>query len=205
MAPPWVFSSPVSPLFLRDQLHRHHPQDACAGHDLVSPSAVHLGPLCDVHHLRSGYAGDRHLHGAYCSERIFGIGVFDPTKGGDPLLFQHLFWFYSHPAVYVMILPGMGVISEVDLHLQPQARLRLYGGRLFLGGHRGLRLFRLGPSHVHHGHFELFRAGVFPDDHAGRGAVRHQDVQLVSHHVQGLDHLRHTDDLYTSASLGCLP
>jgi cytochrome c oxidase subunit I len=46
-------------------------------------------------------------------ERFTGIGVFDPTKGGDPLLFQHLFWFYSHPAVYVMILPGMGVISEV--------------------------------------------------------------------------------------------
>ncbi len=46
-------------------------------------------------------------------ERVTGIGFFDPTKGGDPLLFQHLFWFYSHPAVYVMILPGMGIISEV--------------------------------------------------------------------------------------------
>jgi cytochrome c oxidase subunit 1 len=46
-------------------------------------------------------------------ERIFGIGIFDPALGGDPLLFQHLFWFYSHPAVYIMILPGMGVISEL--------------------------------------------------------------------------------------------
>src|SRR5262249_32975675 len=46
-------------------------------------------------------------------ERIFQIGIFDPALGGDPLLFQHLFWFYSHPAVYIMILPGMGVVSEV--------------------------------------------------------------------------------------------
>jgi len=46
-------------------------------------------------------------------DRAFGLGIFDPTRGGDPLLFQHLFWFYSHPAVYIMILPSMGVISEV--------------------------------------------------------------------------------------------
>jgi len=46
-------------------------------------------------------------------ERAFGLGFFDPRLGGDPVLFQHLFWFYSHPAVYIMILPPMGVISEV--------------------------------------------------------------------------------------------
>ncbi len=46
-------------------------------------------------------------------ERIFKIGFFDPALGGDPVLFQHFFWFYSHPAVYIMIVPGMGVISEV--------------------------------------------------------------------------------------------
>src|SRR5215813_12497577 len=48
-----------------------------------------------------------------CLERGFHIGIFDPKLGGDPVLFQHMFWFYSHPAVYIMILPGMGVISEV--------------------------------------------------------------------------------------------
>jgi len=46
-------------------------------------------------------------------ERTFGVGVFDPKLGGDPVLFQHFFWFYSHPAVYIMILPGMAIISEV--------------------------------------------------------------------------------------------
>src|SRR5437588_498235 len=46
-------------------------------------------------------------------ERVWGVGIFNPKLGGDPVLFQHLFWFYSHPAVYIMILPGMGVVSEV--------------------------------------------------------------------------------------------
>jgi cytochrome c oxidase subunit I len=46
-------------------------------------------------------------------ERVFSIGIFDPKIGGDPVLFQHFFWFYSHPAVYIMILPGMAIISEL--------------------------------------------------------------------------------------------
>jgi cytochrome c oxidase subunit 1 len=46
-------------------------------------------------------------------ERFCGIGIFDPAIGGDPVLFQHLFWFYSHPAVYIMVLPAMGVVSEL--------------------------------------------------------------------------------------------
>jgi len=46
-------------------------------------------------------------------ERGLGIGIFDPKLGGDPILFQHMFWFYSHPAVYIMVLPSMGVVSEI--------------------------------------------------------------------------------------------
>jgi cytochrome c oxidase subunit 1 len=57
-------------------------------------------------------------------ERVFRIGIFNPQLGGDPLLFQHLFWFYSHPAVYIMILPSMGVISEV---IPCFARKRVFG------------------------------------------------------------------------------
>jgi cytochrome c oxidase subunit 1 len=57
-------------------------------------------------------------------ERIWGVGIFNPQIGGDPVLFQHMFWFYSHPAVYVMILPGMGVVSEV---IPCFARKRMYG------------------------------------------------------------------------------
>jgi cytochrome c oxidase subunit 1 len=57
-------------------------------------------------------------------ERIFQVGIFDPALGGDPLLFQHFFWFYSHPAVYIMILPGMGVISEL---ITAFSRKRVFG------------------------------------------------------------------------------
>lgn len=46
-------------------------------------------------------------------ERLFGMGFFDATRGGNPILFQHLFWFYSHPAVYIFVLPGLGIISEL--------------------------------------------------------------------------------------------
>lgn len=57
-------------------------------------------------------------------ERLLGIGIFDPAYGGDPVLFQHFFWFYSHPAVYIMILPGFGIISEI---IAVHSRKRIFG------------------------------------------------------------------------------
>src|SRR5690606_29047547 len=57
-------------------------------------------------------------------ERFFNLGIFNPDIGGDPVLFQHLFWFYSHPAVYIMILPGFGVISEL---VAAFCRKRIFG------------------------------------------------------------------------------
>ena len=57
-------------------------------------------------------------------ERWIGIGVFDPALGGDPILYQHMFWIYSHPAVYIMILPAMGVVSEI---LPTFARKDIFG------------------------------------------------------------------------------
>jgi cytochrome c oxidase subunit 1 len=57
-------------------------------------------------------------------ERVAHIGIFDPALGGDPVLFQHLFWFYSHPAVYIMVLPAMGVISEL---VAAFSRKRIFG------------------------------------------------------------------------------
>ena len=62
--------------------------------------------------------------GLIAIERVFGVGIFDPALGGDPVLFEHFFWFYSHPAVYIMILPGMGVTSEI---IAAFTRRRIFG------------------------------------------------------------------------------
>jgi len=60
-------------------------------------------------------------------ERLFHVGIFDPALGGDPILFQHLFWFYSHPAVYIMILPAMGIMSEI---IACFSRKRIFGYKI---------------------------------------------------------------------------
>ena len=70
-------------------------------------------------------------------QRLLGMGFFDPAKGGNPVLYQHLFWFYSHPAVYVFVLPGLGVISEL---LPVFARKPLFGYRWIAMSSMGIAL-----------------------------------------------------------------
>lgn len=71
-------------------------------------------------------------------ERWFGVGIFDPSLGGDPVLYQHLFWIYSHPAVYIMILPAMGVISEI---IPVYARRTIFGYKFIAYSSLAIALF----------------------------------------------------------------
>ena len=69
------------------------------------------------------------------AERLLNIGLFDPARGGDPVLYQHLFWMYSHPAVYVMILPAMGVISEI---IPTFSRKAIFGYKAIVASSMGI-------------------------------------------------------------------
>jgi len=71
-------------------------------------------------------------------ERLFGVGLFDPALGGDPILYQHLFWIYSHPAVYIMIVPAMGVVSEI---IPTFARRTIFGYKFIAFSSIGIAVF----------------------------------------------------------------
>ena len=93
-------------------------------------------------------------------ERAFHIGIFDPRMGGDPVLFQHFFWFYSHPAVYIMILPGMAIIREL---IPTFSRKTIFGYSAIAFSSRVAgagQLHRVGPPHVRR-RAEPVRDGVF--------------------------------------------
>ncbi len=93
-------------------------------------------------------------------EHVFGFGLFDPARGGDPLLMQHLFWFYSHPAVYIMVLPAMGVVSEV---ISCFARRLVFGYRLVALSSIGIAVvgFFVWGHHMFVAGQSTFNAGAF--------------------------------------------
>ncbi len=94
------------------------------------------------------------------AEAAFGFGLFDPARGGDPVLMQHLFWFYSHPAVYIMVLPAMGVVSEV---IATFSRRQIFGYRMLAGSTLGIALvgFFVWGHHMFVAGQSTFNAGVF--------------------------------------------
>ena len=107
-------------------------------------------------------------------QRLLGMGFFDPTKGGNPVLFQHLFWFYSHPAVYVFVLPGLGIISEL---LPVFVRKPLFGYRWVAMSSLGIALvgFQIKVVGVTgsivgfvHRHIRGRRTAFFPHTYAGQ-------------------------------------
>ncbi len=179
------------------QLHRHRAHPARAGHELdahalfvwatygTSIIQVLATPVLGLALLLVGV------------EHVFALGHLRSRRGGDPVLFQHLFWFYSHPAVYIMVLPAMGVISEVVGRLQPQEPFGYKMIAFSSLGHRLRRLLRLGPPHVRQRPIRHRCAAHLrrPLD-AGGHLLGHQGLQLGGHHLQGRHLLQDARSFY---------
>ena len=127
-------------------------------------------------------------HGAAArraSSTCCGFGLFDPARGGDPVLFQHLFWFYSHPAVYIMVLPAMGVISEMVCAFSRKNPFGYTAIAVLVAGHRLRRLLHLGPPHVRRRAVDLRRRRLRRALDVRGHLHGHQGLQLGRHDVPG--------------------
>ena len=122
-----IFLVGVSSTHHRHQLRRYDPEDARAGHDVYAHAALRLGQFATAPLLMIATTALAAALAALFIERQFGVPFYDPTKGGSPVMWQHMFWFYSHPAVYIMILPAFGIISEV---LPTFARKPIFGYKM---------------------------------------------------------------------------
>jgi cytochrome c oxidase subunit I len=134
-------------------------------------------------------------------ERLFGLGIFDPALGGDPVLFQHLFWFYSHPAVYIMVLPAFGVTSElIACFLAPPVRLHAFIG--FSSFAIAIISFLVWGHHMFvSSQSSVCRHGVLVSELPGGHSLGDQGLQLDGHALQGID-LVNTPMLYALGFIG---
>ena len=133
-------------------------------------------------------------------DRVAGTSFFMPAgliiggntlerSGGNPLLWQHLFWFFGHPEVYIVIMPAMGIISDV---ISTFSRRPIFGykGMVYaLGGIAGLGLHRLGPPYVYQRHEPDLGHGLHDVHRGDRRSLGDQDLQLAGNDVAGLDPL----------------
>ena len=117
--------------------------------------------------------------------RSFGSHFFDAAAGGNPLLWQHLFWVFGHPDVYIIFLPAVGIVSTILPVLSRRPIVRLRAGGAGDGRHRHHRLWRLGPPHVRRrpaaAVAELLQRRQHDDHHPQRRA----GVRLAGHHLEG--------------------
>ena len=179
----------------RAELHRHHPHNARAGDDLDAPAAVPVVHLRDGRDHGARHAGASRSLSRWSPPSACSAGHLQSRLGGDPILFQHMFWFYSHPAVYIMILPGMGVVSEVVACFS-RKRVFGYGFVAFASLAIAILGFLVWGHHMFVSGQSIFAGhGVLAFELYGRRPVGDQGIQLDRDHVQRLHLDGHADAL----------